>query len=316
MTRRSHPDSARVLSRRSVLLGGSALAVLAACSSNDDSSARDSDTAGPSSDAGASPGKATVSLVAFFGGPGVLRAGIPQRMTFGLGDAKGTLLSSSPAHLEFTIADEDGKSVVPPITVARHAQGLPRAYYPVPLTAPRAGTYRVSTRLAGKTLDAAVQVDAPDAVPIPQAGEPMPALETPTTADARGVDPICTRDPICPFHQVSLAQALSEHRPVALLISTPAYCQVAICGPVLDVLVGQQKAFDPQVAMIHAEVYQSGKAAAANIASAEVSATVKAFKLPFEPSLILARADGTIAQRLDTIFDQGEVAGALGTLTR
>lgn len=303
-------------------MGGSALAVLAACGGNGGRSSGASDTNGRSSGSGRSAtGRSgteagATSLVAFFGGAGVLKAGVPQRMTFGLGDANGGLLSSSPAQLEFSIADEHGNGVGPPVAVARHAQGLPRAYYPVPLTAPGAGTYRVCTVVGGHRLDAAVQVDGPDAVAIPQAGDPMPAVETPTTADRRGVDPICTRNPICPFHQVSLAQALAERRPTALLISTPAYCQVAICGPVLDVLLSQQSHFGPRVTMIHAEVYQSGKAAAANIASAEVSDTVKAFKLPFEPSLILAGADGTIAQRLDTIFDEAEVGAALGMLAR
>ena len=73
------------------------------------------------------------------------------------------------------------------------------------------------------------QVDAADDVSVIQLGERLPAIATPTTADARGVDPICTNDPVCPLHDVTAAEALDEGRPIALLVSTPAFCQIAIC---------------------------------------------------------------------------------------
>ena len=49
--------------------------------------------------------------------------------------------------------------------------------------------------------------------------------------------PICTAEPRCPLHTTSLDAAVAAGGPVALLVSTPKFCQVAICGPVLDVLL-------------------------------------------------------------------------------
>ena len=74
------------------------------------------------------------------------------------------------------------------------------------------------------------------------------------SADAQGVTPICTRTPACPLHEVTLAAALAESRPVALLIGTPAYCQTGICGPVLDLLLAQHDAF-PGIDFLHADIY-------------------------------------------------------------
>ena len=78
----------------------------------------------------------------------------------------------------------------------------------------------------------------PADVAIPQVGAPLPPFDTPTVEDGRGVNPICTREPACPLHDVSTqSSALSAGQPVAYLIGTPAYCQTAVCGPVLDLLL-------------------------------------------------------------------------------
>src|SRR5690606_18186607 len=101
----------------------------------------------------------------------------------------------------------------------------------------RPGFYSVVTTVRGQEIGASFQVSPADEVEIVEVGEALPPIETPTTADARGVDPICTADPPCPFHEVTVAEALAASQPVALLVSTPAFCQTDICGPVLDLLV-------------------------------------------------------------------------------
>jgi hypothetical protein len=148
---------------------------------------------------------------------------------------------------------------------------------------------------------------------VPQPGQPLVPVETPTTADARGVDPICTRDPECDLHDATLTDVLAEGKPVALIIATPAFCQTAICGPVLDVLLSQEDAF-PDVRMVHAEVYKNPEAVD-NIAEADLAPVINAYHLGYEPVLFLANSDGTIARRLDTIFDEAEVAAGLAALT-
>jgi hypothetical protein len=155
------------------------------------------------------------------------------------------------------------------------------------------------------TLDVAPASDLPS---VPAPGDPLPNSPTPTRKDHQGVNPICTATPPCPFHAVSLDEAIGAGNPIVLLVSTPAYCQVAICGPVLDLLIKRKAHFDQAgITAIHAEVYVDRQAQ-------ETSPTVDALGLDFEPSLFLAAPDGTVTDRLDSIFDGNELDDALARL--
>jgi hypothetical protein len=90
---------------------------------------------------------------------------------------------------------------------------------------------------------------------------------------------------------------------------------------VLDVLVGLQ-ASNPDVQMVHAEIYVDPEAALSTgnttAQGADLGAfteAVQAYQLPFEPVLYLARSDGVIDTRLDVIFDATEVSAALARLS-
>jgi len=304
--RDSGPDASRVagsaaltISRRRLLVAGAAATLLTACGSNKTPSA------------GPKP-KIPDSLLSFFGGAGALRPGIPQRLTFGIGDSNGILVSDTKQHdLLFHLYDDHDRPVGPPTPTSSHSQGLPRAYYPVTATFPDAGNYHARTTYNGEAVDAAFEIDTVANVKLPELGDPMPVLTTPTASQTMGVDPICTQQPACPLHDVSLDRALQSHRPVALLVATPAYCQVAICGPVLDVLLSWRTKYGSQIDFIHAEVYANGAEAAKNLSSAQLSPTVTALHLPFEPCLVVANASGIVTDRLDTIFDRTEVEAAL-----
>jgi len=289
------------LTRRTLLLGATSMAVLAACSDGTSQDDRREGASRPTSSDGS-----RFSLIAFFGGP-VVQAGIRQRVTFGIGDAHGAIIDDGPERLDLEVMLD--RKVVDRSVATRHRQGLSRGYYPLSFVPRRPGYHTVRTKVDGERVDATFEVSAK--VPIPQVGQTMVAVDTPTSADHRGVNPICTRSPVCDLHRVSLRDALAAHSPVALLMATPAFCQTEICGPVLDVLLSQQREFSGRIQMIHAEVYADGRKAADDISRAALAPVLQAFHLPFEPVLFLSRADGTIAARLDTIFDEVELATAL-----
>jgi len=293
-----------------VLAGGAGLVaggLLAACSGGDN---KDTD-AGKTPTSGSSGDK---SLVALFDTNTTVVAGSEQRMTFGVGDAEGTVLADSPAKLRIEVRDTSGKVVGKTQTVARHNSGLPRGYYPVLFTPPAPGSYEVATELDGRPVTAAFEAITADQMRVPAAGAPMPDLHTPTTADHRGVNPICTRQPACSLHAVDLADARTSGKPIALLIATPAYCQVAICGPVLDVLLDGRKPLGDRLITIHAEVYRSAKQVEDDPSNAPLAPLLDALHLNFEPCLFLIQPDGRIAKRLDTIFDAVELRQELTAL--
>src|SRR6476469_1478251 len=91
----SHPvRPPAAVSRRSVMAGGLRAALLVACG-------RESRHRAAASAAVVSSRVLQHSLVAFFGGPDALRAGIAQRVTFGLADSQGALINDGPENLDF-----------------------------------------------------------------------------------------------------------------------------------------------------------------------------------------------------------------------
>jgi hypothetical protein len=294
------------LSRRTFLVAGASAAVVAACGSGKKGTTAPS---GSSSASGSPTTTAGTDLVlATLSDASALVPGSPQRMAFGFFNKEGVLLTTPPAP-QIDVSVATGGQTIATLKAAAHATDLPRPYYPVVFTPPQAGVYDLTATVNGTAVQTQVQIPASTTVVGP--GQKMIPLDTPTTADQRGVELLCTRNPACPLHDVTLRQALAGGTPVAFLVATPKFCQVAICGPVLDVLVKQKDQF-PQIKMLHAEVYPSE--ADAQQGQQKLTEAVTAYGLTFEPALYLAKADGTIANRIDTIFDGVELHDALAQL--
>lgn len=201
----------------------------------------------------------------------------------------------------------------PPMTATRHSEGIEsRPYWLAHVNFDAPGEWVVVAAAGNRSGGAAFTVIDPASTEVPLPGEKMIPVATPTVADARGVDPICTRNPPCPFHQVSLDDALRAGKPVAALFATPALCQSRVCGPVLDVLVSQAPTVGDRVSFVHIEVYRSLKVDLGDPAS--LTDGMRAYHLTFEPILFLAGADGTVRERLDGPFDAAECREALSRL--
>lgn len=289
--------------RRQLLVGGTAAAgavLLAACGGD---SVDTSDATSPTV-----PPSGGLSLAQFFGGP-MFVAGQEARLPFGVADQDGLLpVADTPAELNVELLGPDGEAAGAAVSVARHADGLPRAYFPLRVTLEEAGIYTARTEIDGFATEMSFQILAAEDVTVIQPGAAMPAIDTPTVDDPRGVDPICTNDPVCPLHDVTVTAALDEGRPIALLVATPAFCQIAICGPVLDVLLDAQADF-PDLRFLHAEVYADPAKDLSTSAS-----VVDALGLHFEPCLVLVDAEGTVVDRVDTIYDRVELQERLALL--
>jgi len=301
---RLQPDA---LSRRHFLAAGTVAAgaaLLGACGGGDDddtATTDSSDTTGPEDDEG-------YSLIGFLA-QGVLAAGGRSRVPFGLGDKDGLLpVDRVPEALDVRVIDQTNSRASNAVRVARHAEGLERAYFPLELTFDKPGVYTLQAEFEGAPAELTVQASPDSEVKLVRPGVQLPAVETPTVADARGVDPICTREPSCPLHDVTVAEALQAGRPLALLIATPAFCQITICGPVLDILLDVM-GDHPGVSYLHAEVYTQP-----DVNLDTFTPVVTQLGLPHEPVLVLVGADGIVTERLDVIFDRVELDAKLTAL--
>jgi hypothetical protein len=155
---------------------------------------------------------------------------------------------------------------------------------------------------------AAFQVFDPSEVAVPTPGDVLPPFETPTVDDARGVDPICTRDPEpCPFHDVTLTEALASGRQVVYLVGTPAFCSTGTCAPGLESLIEVAADVGDTYTFVHAEVYVDDTATT-------VAPAVEAVSLFYEPTIFVTDADGVVLDRLDSVWNTDELRETLERL--
>ena len=69
-----------------------------------------------------------------------------------------------------------------------------------------------------------VGLDPAGSARTPSLGTALPALETPTVDDHRGVGPYCSRPPDpCPLHDLTLVEALQQGVPVAFVVGADRY---------------------------------------------------------------------------------------------
>jgi len=300
------------LTRRGFLAGVAAAGVLAACGDGGDGG----DGAAASTTAGGDAVVGGVYATPFFG-PYFL-AGQTARVPFGLSDDDGLLGADlSPAEVGVTVRGPEGDEVASGLTAPLYDDGLPRPYYAFEFAPDAAGFYDVvlDTGEQGEVVTQVQVVGADDATVAAMVGpgDAMPPLQTPTTADPRGVTPICTREPACDLHARTAAEVLAAGEPLALLVATPAFCQTVICGPVLDVLLDVLPEV-PGVTALHAEVYADPEQMPTPPTPDDFAPVVRDLGLAFEPVLYLVGRDGTVRRRLDYVFGATEVRQALEEL--
>jgi hypothetical protein len=299
----------RSLTRRTFLLGAGATGVLASC--------------------GEAGGQIMPpQVVSLFSTDHVIAAGMPQRIPFAVVDI-GDLAVAETAEVPVTV--RFGQEVIEHSTVTgrlvehedvsgadpdhQHANLL--RYYALRTELPQPGIYDVEVDFAGQGVATLpIQAFDPAEISVVLPGQRLPPLATPTTADPEGISPLCTREPACPLHDVAVGSVLEAAEPLALLVATPALCQTAYCGPVLDTLLAQASDF-PHITMVHLEVYANAAEVDGNYAdpAIEVAAPVIELGLTFEPSLFLVDRSGTVVDRIDNIYDAAELRSALAVLS-
>ena len=134
-------------------------------------------------------------------------------------------------------------------------------------------------------------------------GVPPAAIDSRAGADSPVPDP--------QLHQATVAQALAEHRPVLLVISTPTFCMSRFCGPVTDMVAGLANDYGDRARFIHVEVWRDFQAK-------ELDATAREWiargQNANEPWVFLIGADGRIAARWDNVATRPEIEPLLQPL--
>ncbi len=179
----------------------------------------------------------------------------------------------------------------------------------------RPGIWVIDVTADGKSSKAAFQVVSKDQDGSPLVGEKALATESPTTTDPRGVDPICTRNPRCSMHDLTIADALAASKPVVIVFGTPRFCTSRTCGPVVDIVENAKKKFGDEASFVHVEVWRNDEDAIN-----KPDGTAPAFaewKLSTEPWTYFIDEEGVVRDRWIGALGVREVEtgvdGLLGT---
>jgi hypothetical protein len=130
--------------------------------------------------------------------------------------------------------------------------------------------------------------------PSPMVGQKAIATDSPTTDDPKDVDPICTRDPVCSMHDITIADAISNGKPTVVIFGTPRYCESRTCGPVVDYVERAKKKIKDDANFIHVEVWKNDKLVGQPKGDAPAFAE---WKLGTEPWLYFIGDDGKVRDR-------------------
>jgi len=138
-------------------------------------------------------------------------------------------------------------------------------------------------------------------------GMKAPALATRTAADVDGNLRMLSSapHPNPAFYHQTLAQALADGKPTALLFATPLFCQTRLCGPSYDVLDHLQQRYGSALNFIHVEVYTGLPDPAKT--NWQLDPAMTAFGLQSEPWLFLIDKTGTITYRVEGLFTESEI---------
>jgi hypothetical protein len=238
--------------------------------------------------------------------PGSLR--LPISLAFSSGIISTTSDFKFPKKLLAKVIDlSTDKVIIENTSATLYGAEIALPYYPFQVTIESPGNYSLIVS-GGPPEGTAFSVLERGLVLVPGVGDLLPGFDTPTFGDHRQVEPICTRQPEpCPFHKLTLNEALQLSVPVAYLVGTPAHCSTGTCAPALSGLIDVASRIVGSAVFIHAEIY-------ADEAATVIAPAVQALSLSFEPVLFITDKNGKIVKRLDAVFDASEFSDALASV--
>jgi hypothetical protein len=142
---------------------------------------------------------------------------------------------------------------------------------------------------------------------VPAVGQAAPASHNPT---AKSADPttIDSGRPPDDMHQVSIADAIAQHRPTLVIFASPAFCTSRICGPEVKVVQSLEPTYKDRLTFIHVEIYRDF---VPDASKRQLAQTVLDWRLQTEPWIFLIDTKGIIQARFEGPTATDEVQAAI-----
>lgn len=146
----------------------------------------------------------------------------------------------------------------------------------------------------------------------PAIGQPAPASVTKTSADVAGLAEITTsQEPDPDLYRITVAQAIASGIPTVVTFATPAFCQMATCGPQVEVISAMKERFGPRANFIHVEVYENPNEIEGDLSKLRLAPAMTEWGLLTEPFTFVIDGQGLVAAKFEGFVTEGELEAAL-----
>jgi hypothetical protein len=141
----------------------------------------------------------------------------------------------------------------------------------------------------------------------PMPGERAVPSRNPTAREVSSPSEICSAQPPCELHDLSIAEALARPEPLMLLFATPGYCTTQTCAPVLGEVQKVRARREGRANFVHVEIYKDPR-------SLVVADAVTEWNLQSEPWVFVIDRGGLISDRIESITNSEELEGSLAAV--
>jgi hypothetical protein len=244
-----------------------------------------------------------------------LVAGAKQRVPIGITDHN-TPVNDATVHVRAFLLQSNNQAVLKSESEApfkgeglegggvyvAHLDLIPAGDWGLQISASRPNGAHASQQLAFNVIAHPV---------VPGVGQPAPPSNSPTVRDHPDVSTIDTGNPPDDMHQLSIAQAIQQHRPTLLIFASPAFCTSRACGPEVKVVQSLEPAYKSGLTFIHIEIYTNFKP---DPAKRTIAPTVTEWRLQTEPWIFLIDSRGMIEDRFEGPTASDELKSAIDQL--
>ena len=150
-------------------------------------------------------------------------------------------------------------------------------------------------------------ISQPSALGVGMAALP---IDHPTLDDVAAVAQLSSaEEPVPDMYAVTVAEALSEGRPLVVQFSTPHFCVSHMCGPVYEELASLHETYGDRVRFVHLEPFDLAIARAEGRLAP--TPAFQAWSLQTEPWTFVIDAAGVVSARFEGMVGAAELEAAL-----
>jgi hypothetical protein len=249
----------------------------------------------------------------------------PNRLMFTFVDDQNRLLSSPDVPVEARLFD----LATDPASPVQVVEGMPvdagagRTLYRANVDFRCAGRWGLEfvVGLPGGETTPRMTFSVQPTSTTPGIGAPAPRSDSPTADTPEEVAAISSDTAPDPaLYELSIADAVTSGRPAVIAFATPAFCQTAMCGPVLDHLKAVAAEYRDRVAFVNVEPYELQMTANGlqPVLSEEGHLTpvaaVTEWGIRTEPYVFVVDPEGRVSAKLEGPIDEEELRAELDTL--